>query len=166
MIARLVIAEITSLDALSRFMDECSDKNDITISGSSSGDNSDKSVEWIKSVLAEIDGDDDKQGARGGKDDDESCRGKGLGRRMECFESLEAEGREMWGRYVGVAREEGQEVPTRVLFDRRVPAAAAVAAVTGAGGESGGGSVERGKGWEKGDGTGDGDGDGEGETQR
>ncbi len=45
--------------------------------------------------------------------------GRCLGRRMECFESVEAEGRQFAGAVVGKEEEEGEggEVPTRVLFD-------------------------------------------------
>ena len=124
-------------------MDKCSEQDDIAISSTASGHDSDESLGWMKGVLAEFDKEDDTRGAGGGDDEVEGCWRNGLGRRMECFESVEAEGREMWGRYVGVAKEEGQEVPTRVLFDRRVPTAATMTAAKGARGESGGGSVER-----------------------
>ena len=68
------------------------------------------SLEWMKGVL-------EKLGEEGGGD--HQC----LGRRMRTFESVEAEGRQfgrdVQGRLFGKPRVEGQEVPTRVLFDRR-----------------------------------------------
>ncbi len=43
--------------------------------------------------------------------------GRCLGRRMECFESVEAEGRQFAGNVMGREGGEGEEVPMRVLFD-------------------------------------------------
>ena len=138
-------------------MRECAERDDEPVSSALSGDENDnETVEWMRAVLAKLD-DDNTRGSAGGDDDDdddddddeEVCRGKCLGRRMECFESVEAEGREMWGRYVGVSRAEGQEVPTRVLFDyRRIPAAVEVGegegeSESGDGGVKGGGEGER-----------------------
>ena len=105
--------------------------------------------EWVVRVLGrlegvegEVDGGDGGEGGGGGGeggDGNGNGKGKGkgkssasekfkcLGRRMGTFESVEAEGRQFagavqaaWeGEGVGRGREEGAEVPTRVLFDRR-----------------------------------------------
>ena len=76
-----------------------------------------KSLEWVKGVMEKL-GEEEGGGAGGGGG------GQCLGRRMGTFESVEAEGRqfgrEVRGRLLfGVPRVEGQEVPTRVLFDNR-----------------------------------------------
>ncbi len=70
-------------------------------------------------------------------------RGKCLGRRMASFESVEAEGRqfarELLEKGGAAEREEGQEVPTRVLFEWRRPPVVGVGGESGSGGEEGGG---------------------------
>lgn len=72
------------------------------------------SMEWVKGVMEKL-GEEEEEGRGGGR----QC----LGRRMGSFESVEAEGRQFGrdvrGRLFGVPRAEGQEVPTRVLFDNR-----------------------------------------------
>ena len=75
-----------------------------------------KSLEWVKAVMEKL----GEEGGGGGGGGGGQC----LGRRMGTFESVEAEGRqfgrEVRGRLLfGVPRVEGQEVPTRVLFDNR-----------------------------------------------
>lgn len=135
-----MIAEVASVDTMNAFVPIGSECANSRASNTPPGDEQDGSLEWMKDVLAGLDVEDERKGA--GSDDD----GEGgccLGRRMGCFESVEAEEWEMWGRYSWIARREGQEAPTRVLFDWRRPTVAAVAAEE-AGGESGGGSGEEG----------------------
>lgn len=109
-----MIAEISSLETLTARIGDWSSK-DVMVKKAPGP----MSLEWVLGVLGKLE--------QEGSDGEGEC--ECLGRRMGTFESVEAEGRQ-FGRAVrreffGVARKEGEEVPTRVLFDRSMPAAVA-----------------------------------------
>ncbi len=142
---------LRKLDEEEKTSDDDDDDDDDDVGGDVGGDGGDSLRER-------------GSGREGKGRDGRRGREKCLGRRMASFESVEAEGRqfarELLEKGGAAEREEGQEVPTRVLFEWRRPP------VVGAGGESGSGGEEGGGGGGKSGGAGEVGKEGEGERKR